>query len=169
MRPSTRSRSRNSFAAVASKRSGWANTGPTTVVPTRASTPTTGQMMRARNLIGTSMPPWGRRAVSRRLPSERERLAVGRLPAPGARAVAALEHALFVDLRDDLAVAGQQRLRPAHLGAERQLAFGKAVRAVFLVLGDRAVGLGSGGAVGAFIHLAARAEVADARVLRRAE
>ena len=53
----------------------------------------------------------------------RDRFAIGGLPAPGAGAVTALGHALLVDLRDDLAVAGEQRLGRAHLGAERQLAF----------------------------------------------
>src|SRR5262245_3830481 len=45
----------------------------------------------------------------------RDRLAISRLPTPGAGAVAALDHALLVDLRDDLAVASQQRLGRAHL------------------------------------------------------
>ena len=43
------------------------------------------------------------------------------------------------------------------------------VGAVFLVLDRRVVGLGPAGAIGAFVHLAARAEIADARILRRAE
>src|SRR4051794_37695744 len=61
----------------------------------------------------------------------RDGLAVGGLPAPRARAVAALADALLVDLRDDLAVAGKQRLGRAHLGAQRQLAFGQTIGAVF--------------------------------------
>src|SRR5215475_4499033 len=81
----------------------------------------------------------------------RDGFLVGRFPAPGARAVAALDHPLLVDLRDDLAVAGEQRLGRAHLGAQRQLAVGEAVRAVFLVLGRRIVRLRSAGAVGAFV------------------
>ena len=101
--------------------------------------------------------------------SERDGLAIGGLPAPGARAVAALHHPLLVDLGDDVAVAGEQRLGRAHLGAERQLALGEAVAAVFDVLGFGVVGLRAAGAVGALVHLAARAEIADARVLRRAE
>src|SRR5205814_8571101 len=96
-------------------------------------------------------------------------LAVGALPAPGAGAVAALGDALLVDLRDDLAVAGQQRLGRAHLGAQRQLAFGETVGAVFLVFRHAAVGLRPAGAERAFVHLAARAEIADAGILRRAE
>jgi hypothetical protein len=41
--------------------------------------------------------------------SARDRLFVPDLPAPSAGAVAALQYALLVDLRDDLAVAGEQR------------------------------------------------------------
>src|SRR5205085_12533773 len=44
-------------------------------------------------------------------------LPVRRLPTPGTRTIAALCHSLVVDLRDDLAVAGEQRLGRAHLGA----------------------------------------------------
>src|SRR5262249_23923204 len=92
-----------------------------------------------------------------------------RLPAPGPGTVAALGHALLVDLGDDLAVSGQQRLRRAHLGAQRQLAFGQPVGAVFLVLLLAEIGFRAAGAEGAFVHLAARAEVTDFRILRRAE
>src|SRR5262249_38572581 len=67
------------------------------------------------------------------------------------------------------AVAGQQRLGGAIPRAERQFAFGQTIGAVLLVLGERAVGLRTAGAIGAFVHLAARAEVADSRILRRAE
>src|SRR5437660_1926531 len=98
-----------------------------------------------------------------------DRLTVGGLPAPGAGTVAALDHALPVDLRDDLAVAGEQRLGRAHLGAERQLAGREPVGAVFLELLGRAVSFRAAGAVGALVHLAARAEVADLGILRRAE
>src|SRR6476646_6181973 len=66
--------------------------------------------------------------------SGRDVLVVGGLPTPGAGAVAAPRHPLLVDLGDDVAVAGQERLGRAHLGAQRQLAFGQAVGAVFLVL-----------------------------------
>src|SRR5436305_13800952 len=89
------------------------------------------------------------------------RIAVGRLPAPHARTVAALHHALLVDFGDDRAVAREQRLGRAHLGANRQLAFGEAVGAVFRIFGRRRVGLGPARAIGAFVHLAARAEIAD--------
>src|SRR3954447_14276317 len=110
------------------------------------------------------------RAAAARPPrSDGDGLPIGRLPAPGARAVAALDHPRLVDLGDDLAVTGEQRLGRAHLGAERQLAFGKPVRAVFLLLLLAAVGLRTAGAECAFVHLAARAEIADFRVLRRAE
>src|SRR5215471_4751826 len=99
----------------------------------------------------------------------RDRLAIGGLPAPGAGAVAALDHPLLVDLRDDLAVAGQQRLGRAHLGAERQLALGQTIGAVLLVFLLGAVRLRSARAIGALVHLAARAEVADLGILRGAE
>src|SRR5215510_13003655 len=106
-------------------------------------------------------PPWR--------PLRRDRFAIGGLPAPGAGAVAALHHPLLVDLGDDVAVAGEQRLGRAHLGAQWQLAFGEAIGAVLDVLRRRAVRLGSAGTVGALVHLAARSEVADPRILRGAE
>src|SRR5690606_29975490 len=62
-----------------------------------------------------------------------------------------------------------QRLGRAHLGAERQLALGQPVGAVYLVLFLGVVGLGTAGAEGAFVHLPAAAEIADLRILRRAE
>src|SRR5207302_1114236 len=68
-----------------------------------------------------------------------------------------------------LAVAGQQRLGRAHLGAQRQLTLRQAVGAVFRELLRRTIRFGSAGTVGALVHLSARAEVADPRVLRRAE
>src|SRR5262249_19623957 len=101
--------------------------------------------------------------------SGRNRLAVSRLPAPGAGAVAALDYALLVNLRDDLAVAGEQRLGRAHFRAERQFAFRQTVGAVLLELGERVVRLRPARAVGALVHLAARAEIAGFRILRRAE
>src|SRR5262249_31959794 len=101
----------------------------------------------------------------------RNGLAIGGLPAPGAGAIAALDHALLVDLGDDLTVAGKERLSRAHLGAQRQLALGEPVGAVLLVLLLRAVRAPprAGGAIGALVHPAARAEVADLGILRRAE
>src|SRR5262245_54860071 len=71
----------------------------------------------------------------------RDGLVIGRLPAPGAGAVTALDHALLLDLRDDLAVAGEQRLGRAHLRAQRQLALGQPVGAVLFELGLAAVRL----------------------------
>src|SRR5438876_9645499 len=97
--------------------------------------------------------------------SRRDGLAIRHLPAPGAGAIAALGDALLVDLRDDLAVAGQERLGRAHLGAQRELPFGEAVGAVFLIFGHAAVGLRSAGAERALVHLAARAEIADPGIL----
>jgi hypothetical protein len=54
------------------------------------------------------------------------------------RPVAALDHALLVDLGDDLAVAGEQRLGRAHLRTQRQLALQHAIGAVFPVFLDNA-------------------------------
>src|SRR5262249_16161327 len=99
----------------------------------------------------------------------RNRLAIGGLPAPGTGTVAALGDAILIDLRNDLAVAGGQRLGRAHLGAERQLSFGQPIGAVLGEFGLAAVDLRAAGAIGAFVHLAARAEVPDTRILRRAE
>src|SRR6202165_1158835 len=100
---------------------------------------------------------------------DRDLFAVRGFPAPCAGAVAALHRPFLVDLGDDLAVAGQQRFGRAHLRAHRQLALGETIGAVFIVFLRRVVGLGSAGAIGAFVHLAARAEIADAGILRRAE
>src|ERR1700761_7431016 len=60
-------------------------------------------------------------------------LVIGRFPAPGAGAIAARVNPLFVDLRDDVAVASQQGFGRAHLGAHGQLPFAEAVRAVLFV------------------------------------
>src|SRR6201996_837148 len=94
---------------------------------------------------------------------------IGGFPAPGARAIAALHHALLVDLGNDFAVAGEQRLGRAHLGAERQLSFGKTVRTIFLVFLLAPIRFGTASAVGALVHFSARAEISDLRVLRRSE
>src|SRR5688572_22167187 len=99
----------------------------------------------------------------------RNRFAICRPPSPGAGAIAALDYPLLVDLGDDLAVAGQERFGRAHLRAQRQLAFGQTIGAVFRVLRLRAVRLRSARAIRALVHLAAGAEVADARILRCAE
>src|SRR6266446_2459330 len=92
-----------------------------------------------------------------------------RLPAPGTRAVTAFDDTLLINLRDDLAVASQQRLGRAHFRTQRQLAFGQAIGAVLLEFGLRAVRLRPARAIRAFVHLAARTEVTDLRILRRAE
>src|SRR5712672_955054 len=107
-----------------------------------------------------------RRSAAR---SDRNPLVVGGQPAPGAGTVAALDHALLVDLGDDLAVAREQRLGRAHLRAQRQLALQHAVGAVLLELLLGAVLLRPAGAIGALVHLAAGAEVADLGILRSAE
>src|SRR5712691_8430035 len=99
----------------------------------------------------------------------RDRLAIRRLPAPGAGAVAALDHALLIDLGDDLAVAGEQRFGRAHFRAQRQLALGQTICSVFHEFRLGAVLLRPAGAIGALVHLAAGAEVADLGILRGAE
>src|SRR5436190_10922567 len=98
-------------------------------------------------------------------------LVVGGQPAPGSGTIPALDHALLVDLRDDLAVACEQRLGGAHLRAQRQLALQHAVGAVLVIFLDAAGNLrpAAAGAIGALVHLAARAEVAELGILRRAE
>src|SRR6202022_4196900 len=101
--------------------------------------------------------------------SDRDALVISSGPTPCARTVTALHHALLVDFGDDRAVAREQRLGRAHLGANRQLALGKTVGAVFCVFGRRRVILRPAGAIGALVHLAARPEVSDFRILRRAE
>src|SRR5207302_6207358 len=95
---------------------------------------------------------------------------VGGQPAPGSRTIAAFDHALLVDLGDDLAVACEQRLGGAHLGAQRELALQHPVGAVFVVFLDAAGNLrpAAAGAIGALVHLAARAEVAELGILGRA-
>src|SRR6187401_554218 len=113
--------------------------------------------------------PAVRRRPHRQVASRCDRLAIGGLPSPGAGAVAALRHALLVDLGNDVAIAGEQRLGRAHLGAQRQLAFGQPIGAVFLELFLAAVGVRAAGAEGALVHLAARAEVANLWILRCAE
>src|SRR5512139_2365587 len=104
-----------------------------------------------------------------KLASRRNRLAIGSLPAPRAGAVTTLRHALLVDLGDDIAIAGEQRFGRAHFGAQWQLAFGETVGTVFFVLLLAEIGFRAAGAEGALVHLAARAEVADLRILRSAE
>src|SRR5690349_10121572 len=96
-------------------------------------------------------------------------LAIRRFPSPRSGAVATLYDARLVDLLDDLAVAGEERLGRAHLGAERQLSFREAVGAVFFVFLGAAVRLRAAGAERAFVHLAARAEIACPRILGGAE
>src|SRR5690606_31767689 len=90
-------------------------------------------------------------------------------PAPDLGALAARQNTLPVDVRDDVAIAAQQGLGRAHLGAGRQLAFGEAVAAILLELGLGAVLVGTAGTEGALVHLAAHAEGAGLRELRRAE
>src|SRR5258705_1597632 len=92
-------------------------------------------------------------------------------PAPRAGTIAASQYALPVNLSDDFAIAREQRLGRAHRGAQRQLAFAEPVGAVFRKLLGAAGSLVSAttGAIGAFVHLAARTKIADHRILRRPE
>src|SRR4029077_2521132 len=99
----------------------------------------------------------------------RRRPAVGGAPAPDFAAFAAVEDAGAEDVGNDVAVAAEQRLGRAHLGARRQLPFGEAVATVFLELGIAAIDLRPAGTEGALVHLAAQPEVAIGRKLRRAE
>src|SRR6201991_4087464 len=92
-------------------------------------------------------------------------LVIGRLPAPCARTIAALYHALLVDFGNDGAIAGKQRLGRAHLGANRQFALDKTIGAILGVFCRRIVVFRSTCAVSALVHLAARAEVSDLRIL----
>src|SRR5574340_864452 len=94
---------------------------------------------------------------------------VGRAPAPHLGAFAPAQHALAIDVRDGVAVAAKQRLGGAHLGAGRKLAFRQAVASVLPELGLAAIGLRAAGAEGALVHLAAQAEGAGLRELRRPE
>src|SRR5262245_32980685 len=88
-------------------------------------------------------------------PSRCDRFLVGRLPTPGARPIAALADPLLVDLRDDLAVAGQQRLGRAHLGAQRQLAFDQAIAAILGIVRRGVLRIRSTRAIRTLVHLAA--------------
>src|SRR4029077_13051334 len=96
---------------------------------------------------------------------------IRRQPTPGTRAIAALNDPLLINLANDIAITGEQRLRRAHLGTHRQLPLTEAVRAVLCeFLGAaRRFGAATAGAVGAFVHLAARTEIADLRILGRAK
>src|SRR3954462_11371693 len=94
---------------------------------------------------------------------------VGGAPAPHLGALAALDDTVAEDVGHHVAVAGEQRLGRAHLGARGQLALGQAVAAVFLELRLRPVGFGAAGAERALVHLPAHAEGAGRRELRRTE
>src|SRR5260221_8664659 len=95
--------------------------------------------------------------------------AVGRDPTPRARAVTSRFDALVVDVSDGFAVAREEGLGRAHLGAQRQLAFGEAVGTILCVFFGRVMHFRPARTKGAFVHLPARAEIAHLRVFRRAE
>src|SRR5690606_21817242 len=94
---------------------------------------------------------------------------IGRAPAPDFRALAARDHAGTEDIRDHIAIAGQQRLGGTHFGTGGQLALGQAVASVLFEFGFAAVFFGTARAEGALVHLAAHAEGALRGELRRAE
>src|SRR5882757_1818193 len=95
-------------------------------------------------------------------------LVISSRPAPGPGSVAPLGHPVLIDLRDDLAVTGQQRLRRAHLRAQRQLPLCESVGSVLTVFLDAAgfFRAAATGAERALIHFSARAEIAHLRILR---
>src|SRR3546814_19650959 len=92
---------------------------------------------------------------------------IGGAPAPGAGAEATGHDPLAIDVRNRIAVAGEQRLGRAHLGAERQLALGQPIAAILLELGRGVVFLRAACAEGTLVHLAAAAEVARLRIDRK--
>jgi len=61
---------------------------------------------------------------------------------------------LAVDVGQHVAIAAEQRLGRAHLGADRQLALGETIAAVLLELRLGLVGLRPAGAERALVHLA---------------
>src|SRR6266852_1396327 len=153
----------------------WAEAGALKAMKMQTASAPTANRARANIAIIARAPVASRRPPSRLGGSpggsHRDSLAISSPPAPGAGAVAALDHAFLVDLGDDLAVACEQRLGRAHLRAQRQLALRHAIGAVLLVFLNAAgrFRATAAGAIGALVHLAARTEVADARILRRAE
>src|SRR5665811_1698350 len=90
-------------------------------------------------------------------------------PTPDFSALAALEYAVAHDVSHHIAVTGKQRFGRAHFSADRQLALGQAVAAIFLKLGLAAVGLGAAGTESALVHLAAHAKSTLRRKLGRAK
>src|SRR5690606_39872820 len=77
---------------------------------------------------------------------------VSSAPAPGARTEAAGDNAFAIDVRDHVAVAGEERLGRAHLRTEGKLAFGETVAAVLLEFGGAVRLLRAAGAEGALVH-----------------
>src|SRR3546814_2496541 len=70
---------------------------------------------------------WRYRRTETTRSSDVDRPEIGRLPTPGARAVAARRNPHLVDQGDVIAVAGKQRFGTLHHGAKRQLAFGQSL------------------------------------------
>src|SRR6516225_10506679 len=129
----TRARASNNGAATA--RMAFQHTTNLFAPPAKAGAHRSAERAHARRLVTAIIPSSERRSNgSRPSPGRQEaadarclhsssvrlgahRFAIGRLPAPGSGAVAALSDALLVDFLDDLAVAGEQRLGCTHLGA----------------------------------------------------
>src|SRR6202020_3269107 len=88
---------------------------------------------------------------------------IGRHPAPGAGSVAAPQHPLLVNLRDDIAVAGQQRFGRAHFRTQRELSLREPVGAVLLIFfsAARCLRPAAARAERTFVHFSAGAEMAD--------
>src|SRR5271154_5768812 len=106
---------------------------------------------------------WFARVLSSQFASSANRgsRVVGRHPAPGAGSVTTAKHALLINLRDDVAVTGQQRFGRAHFGAQGQLALREPVGAIFLELLDAAARFcaAAARAESAFVHFAPGTEV----------
>src|SRR3954466_5676947 len=86
----------------------WAFTGAAQARMSASASAPTMKRMRVKCVAMRVPPCWPTSCVSTLLRLRRHRLAICRLPTPSAGAVAALDHALLVDLRDDLAVAGEE-------------------------------------------------------------
>ena len=94
---------------------------------------------------------------------------VSRTPAPSAGSEPAGDNALTEDVRNHVAIAGQQRLGRTHFCTNWQLALGQAVPPVLLEFGLAHVIFWATGTEGTFVHLAPRTIVTGLRILRRAK
>src|SRR6185437_16148058 len=110
-----------------------------------------------------------RKLPHRRLELSRNCFFVGRLPSPSAGSIPAFGHAFLINLGDDIAVAGQQRLCRAHLCTQWELAFSQTIGSVFFKLFLAVVGIRATSAESALVHFSARTEITHLRILRRPE